>query len=200
MDTFNPRHQSSRTTQAAEGLPRWRWTTDELVRLTGLGIFGDKDRLELIGGEIVPMSPVGRRHFLVVEAIERWLQAGLAPAVKMLVERQFNFDEFTYTEPDIILWQGPGSSYDARGPDTLLLIEVADSSLQTDLGFKRQLYARFGVREYWVIHAWDLTTRVHSNPVDGDYTAVDDKLATDVLTPKLVPDLAVRLADLLIGH
>jgi Uma2 family endonuclease len=199
MDTFNPTQPSARTTQAAEGLPRWRWTTDELVRLTGLGVFSEKDKFELFGGEMVPMSPVGRHHFSVVEALQKRLENAHRPDVKLLVDRQFNFDDATFAEPDLVLWQGSGTSYDARGPDTLLVIEVADSSLQTELGFKRKLYASFGVREYWAIHAWELPTRVHTHPIDGDYTSGFDTVVTDLLTPMLVPDLARRLADLDIG-
>ncbi len=52
-------------TRAAEGLPRWRWTVAELERLAESGVFKDQDRFELIGGEIVPMSPKGRRHEIV---------------------------------------------------------------------------------------------------------------------------------------
>lgn len=62
MNEMAPPVCGSRVTQAAEGLPRWRWTTSELERLTALGAFRDEDRFELIGGEIVPMSPVGRRR------------------------------------------------------------------------------------------------------------------------------------------
>jgi Uma2 family endonuclease len=196
MDTFIPPTASRRATQAAEGLPRWRWTTEELVRLTELGVFGERDKFELFGGEIVPMSPVGRRHQLVVDGVQKWLRQSVRADLEYQIERQFNLDAATYCSPDVVLWQGAMPSYDARGPDTLLLIEVADSSLQTDLGFKRHLYAQFGVREYWVVQAWDLWTRVHTNPVDGDYTTVVDKTATDVLTPSLVPGLTLRLADL----
>lgn len=64
------RHPTPRpTTQAAEGLPRWRWTTAELIRLTELGAFTPGDQFELIGGEIVPMSPEGRCHRLVADEL-----------------------------------------------------------------------------------------------------------------------------------
>jgi hypothetical protein len=66
-DTFVQSAAQGRTTQAAEGLPRWRWTTDELVRLKQLGVFGDMHRFELFDAEIVPMSRMGRRHSMIAD-------------------------------------------------------------------------------------------------------------------------------------
>src|SRR5260370_23164188 len=63
-ELFSPAQQRP-TTQTADGLPRWRWTVAEIERLTAAGYFHEDDRLELLGGEIVPMSPKGRRHEII---------------------------------------------------------------------------------------------------------------------------------------
>jgi hypothetical protein len=65
------------TTQAAEGVPRLRWTLSEFERLTELGVFAEDDRIELIGGELVPLSPKGNRHENVRAAIHNWLRRNL---------------------------------------------------------------------------------------------------------------------------
>ena len=197
MDTFAQiRPEIRPTTQAAEGLPRWRWTTDELVRLRGDGVFRDMDRFELIGGEIVPMPADGRRHATLQDRLaERWSRRD-PDHFRVGEEKQFNLDATTYTKPDIIVWSTGLDIYDVRGPDSLCVVEIADSSLDYDLDFKRRLYASFGVREYWVIEAETIKTHIHRAPSNGDYTDVAVHPSTATLVPLLAPALSIRLADL----
>ena len=187
------------TTQAAEGLPRWRWTTADLVRLTDLGVFSAEDRFELIGGEIVPMSPVGRRHELIADELHQYWVTRLPPEARATTERQFNLTDDTYVKPDI--WIRPASirSPDVRGDTVLLIVEVAQTSLKFDTGTKAAVYASHGVREYWVINAETMATRVHHGPSPNGYANTLDVPPTGLLTPLLVPQLAVRLADLDLG-
>ena len=185
-----------RTTQAAEGLPRWHWTTAELIRLTDLGAFTAEDRIELIGGEIVPMSPVGRRHEVLAEIIERHLRARETADYHIVNERQFNLADDAYCKPDIFVRPAGLPSYDVRGDTVLLVIEVAASSLAFDLGTKAALYARHGVREYWVVDAATLVTTVHLGPGPEGFAGKRTVAASDVLAPHLAPALAIRLADL----
>ena len=185
-----------RTTQAAEGVPRWHWTTAELIRLTDLGVFTAEDRFELIGGEIVPMSPVGRRHEVLAEILERFLRARETADFNVVKEPQFNLADDVYIKPDILVRPAAVPSYDVRGDTVLLVIEVAASSLAFDLGTKAALYARYGVREYWVVDAATLVTTVHHSPGPGGYAGKHDIAPTALLVPHLVPALTVRLADL----
>ena len=185
-----------RTTQAAEGLPRWRWSTAELIRLSELGAFTAEDRFELIGGEILPMSPVGRRHEVVAEDLERYLRTRESAEFRVVKEPQFNLADDVYIRPDIFARPAAIQSYDVRGDTVLLVIEVAASSLAFDLSTKAALFATHGVREYWVVDAATLTTTVHRGPAPEGYADKREVPATDVLAPLLVPALAVRLADL----
>ena len=185
-----------RTTQAAEGLPRWRWTTAELVRLAELGAFTAEDRFELIGGEIVPMSPVGRRHEVLAEIIEEHLRRKASHDIRVVIERQFNLADDTYCKPDIFVRPAHILSYDLRGDTVLLVVEVAASSLAFDLSTKAALYARHGVREYWVVDAATLATTVHRSPGPEGYAEKLAIAAAALLTPLLVPALALRLTDL----
>lgn len=188
------------TTQAAEGLPRWHWTTAELIRLTDLGAFTAEDRIELIGGEIVPMSPVGRRHELIADELHRHWGRRLPPGVWMTTERQLNLVDDSYTKPDLWVFPDAIKAPDVRGDTVLIVVEVAQTSLKFDLGTKADLYAKHGVREYWVIDAATLDTRVHRDPSSAGYSDVVDRKPHEMLTPTLVPQLAVRLADLDLGN
>ena len=183
-------------TQAAEGLPRWRWTTAELLRLAELGAFTSEDRFELIGGEIVPMSPTGRRHEVVADELQQFWTRRLPPDICIGTERQFNLTADTYTKPDLLIRPVGIKAYDLTGPQALLVVEVADTSIYFDRHTKAALYALHGVREYWVINANGLATTVHRAPTATGYADVRDVAASAPLTPLLAPALAVRLADL----
>lgn len=188
-----------RSTQAAEGVPRWRWTTAELVHLTDLGAFTAEDRFELIGGEIVPMSPVGRRHEVVADELDQYWGPLVTPDIWVTTERQFNLSDDTYCKPDIWIRPAAIKAPDTRGDTVLLIVEVAQTSLKFDTGTKAAVYATHGVREYWVINAETLETKVHRDPGPAGYRDTRAVPASDALIPLLVPQLVVRLSDLQLG-
>jgi Uma2 family endonuclease len=195
MDTHAIPSTQRRTTRGAEGLDRWRWTTAELVSLRAAGAFTDQDRFELIDGEIVPMAADGRRHAILADRIAAAWVTRDPRHLRVGEEKQLNLDDATYTKPDVLVWPAGIEIPDVRGPDVLLLVEVADSSLDKDLSIKRDLYARFGVREYWVIDATTLATMVHGDPHNGRYAAITRHAPDETLIAELAPAMTVRLAD-----
>jgi Uma2 family endonuclease len=193
-----PRQPRTRpTTQAAEGVPRLRWTLAEFERLGELGIFKEDDRIELIGGELVPMSPKGNRHELVRSAILNWLRRNLPDELDLHVEPGWRAAG-NYCEPDFLIGPICSSPTSVRANEVALLIEVAHWSLKFDTTVKASLYAAAGVRDYWVVNARTLATKVHRAPSMKGYGSVVDVRASKALTPLVVPSLALRLADLAI--
>jgi Uma2 family endonuclease len=187
------------TTQAAEGLPRWRWSLSDFDRLHELGVLGESDRVELIGGELVPMQAKGGRHELVKTKLLNWMMRLMPDELEIAIELGWRPDDATYLEPDILIYEtGPSPSFVAPS-QVLLAVEVADTSLAYDAGRKAQLYAALGVREYWVVNAETLATLVHRSPTAAGYGAMAERPAEALVAPTLVPALAVRLADLAIG-
>jgi Uma2 family endonuclease len=184
------------TTQAADGLPRRRWLVAEIEKMAEDGYFRDDERFELVGGEIVPMSPKGIRH----EAIRGTLALHMARRTRddifVISEPQFNLDDDLYLNPDILVHPAAIPSAKVRGGDALLVVEVADSSLRYDLNTKAPMYAAYGVREYWVINAITLTTMVHTKPSGKAYGSVEEVEAGGTLVPMLVPPFAVSLGAL----
>ena len=184
------------TTNAAEGLPRRPWTLTDIKRMMAAGIIGEKERFELIGGEIVPMSPKGNSHELVkMELTQYWAQRKPTDTA-MLTETTLYITETEFREPDFVFWPRALSVTGLKPKVIQLLVEVADSSLLYDTGAKARAYASFGIVEYWVIDAVRLVTHVHREPVDGRYTKVRKFGPKAMLTPKLLPVLALRLHDL----
>jgi Uma2 family endonuclease len=184
------------STQAAEGLPRWRWTVAEIECVAAAGLFGDCDKFELVGGEMVPMSPRGRRHELIrLELSYRWSRT-VSENVMVAAEPQFNLDADTYLNPDILVHPRSTATYDLRGPEALSVVEIAESSLSYDLKVKSSLYAANGVPEYWVVNAVTLQTTVHRQPSEKGYAASEVFPASALLVPLLLPELAITLNEL----
>ena len=184
------------TTRAADGLPRWRWTVAEIEKMSADGYFGEDERFELVGGEIVPMSPKGRRHEIIRGELA-FRFARLAPdSVFVIAEPQFNLTADTYLMPDILVHPAAIKTPDVRGGDALLVVEVADTSLRYDLNTKAPIYAAHGVPEYWVINAGTLATMVHKEPSGQAYGFVQEIAPGAMLAPLLVPAFAVSLGAL----
>ena len=188
---------ASRVTSAAEGLPRRRFTVAEVEAMVAAGVMGEDERIELIGGELVPMSPKGNQHEVVkVALLDRWMR--LRPdACRLAPETTFRLSQDTFLEPDIVVYPRASGLKGLSGPGVLLVVEIADSSLRYDMGRKAALYASFGVRELWVIDAVKLTVRVLRSPSPSGYGAEQDFGASDRLVPLFAPDaFALRLDEL----
>ena len=197
-DRAHPGSRPRPTTQAAEGVPRLQWTLEEFERLTELGIFAEEDRIELIGGELVPMSPKGRRHEAARDELLNWLMRRLPADVRLSSEIGWRPNAQSYFEPDLIVYPAGMSGVTVAPDQVLLLLEVAASSLKFDTIAKASQYAALGVREYWVVNAVTLETRVHLRPGEASYQHVAIIGADAAATPHLLQSCAVRLGDLAI--
>jgi Uma2 family endonuclease len=186
----------SKTTTAAEGLPRRRFTVAELEQITAAGILTRDERLELIGGEIVPMSPKGNQHEVLKAALlEHWYRA--KPAELMLIpETTLRLSDDTYVEPDIVVYRRADGLANLNAQTALLIVELADSSLAYDMGLKARLYAGFGIAELWVIDAVKLQTRIHREPSPAGYRSIVDCPRGAELVPALVPRMTLTLSSL----
>ncbi len=184
------------TTQAAEGLPRRRWSVAELEAMVAKGIISEDERFELIGGEVVPMCPKGRRHEVLRSKLAYHITRRASDDLMVVAEAQLNLTDDSYVLPDILVHPAAIEVPDVRGPTALLVIEIAESSVSYDLKTKAPIYAGHGLREYWVINALTLSTTIHRQPTDSGYAWVQSLEADDRLVPEAVPQLAVRLRDL----
>ena len=133
---------------------RHRLTLDDYHRLGEAGILGEGDRVELLEGQLVDMSPIGPRHALAVDALTELMVTAVSGRAGVRVQNPIVLDGETEPQPDVVLVRRPWRGYPASHPgsaDIILLIEVADSSRDMDLGAKRELYARAGIREFWIV-------------------------------------------------
>jgi Uma2 family endonuclease len=184
------------TTQAAQGLPRRRWTVAELEAMVAKGIISEDERFELIGGEVVPMCPKGRRHEILRGELAFYMTKRAGDDLRVISEAQLNLADDLYVLPDILVHPATTKTPDVRGPTALLVIEIADSSLAYDMQTKAPIYASYGIREYWVINAKTLLTTVYRRPSGSEYAQKDELMAEVRLVPEAAPGLAVTLRDL----
>jgi len=164
--------------------------------MSAAGIITEDERLELIAGEIVPMSPKGKQHETLKAALlERWYRTR-PPEIMLIPETTFRLSKDTYLEPDIVVYRRSDGLANLNAQTALLVVEIADSSLAYDLGLKTRIYASFGLAELWVIDAAKLTTRVHSDPGPTGFGDIQDLTPSSELRPALAPDLALTLSSL----
>jgi Uma2 family endonuclease len=187
-----------RVTKGAEGLERRAFTVAEIWRMVETGIIAPDERFELIEGELVPMSPKGPVHEAVKSALGIALAKALPPHLWMGFETTIELSEMTFVEPALVVYPKGLGLRDVRGPDILLAIEVADTSLDYDLGAKARLYAIHGVSELWVVDARERTTAVHTGPGPEGWRRIEEKAPGDAFVPG-APALAhfrMRLAEI----
>jgi Uma2 family endonuclease len=184
------------TTTAAEGLPRRRFTVDELYRMTEAGILHEDERIELIGGEIVPMSSKGRHHEILRSALNLYWARALPPDLLFITETTFRLSDDTYLEPDFVFYPKETGWAGLNAETARWVVEVSDSSLGYDLGRKAGIYAGFGIKELWVIDAVKLATRIHRLPGAEGYGSAVDFAVSQQLVPAAAPGLAVTLSTL----
>jgi len=145
-------------------------SVDAFYRMGEAGIFGPAERVELIDGEIIDMSPIGVLHAAIVDALVRFLSRCAGESAFIRCQNPLRLDDFNELEPDIAVLRPRADCYTTAHPgpaDVLLVIEVADTSLAYDLGTKVPLYARHGIPEVWVIDATTRRTRVFRQPAGG---------------------------------
>jgi Uma2 family endonuclease len=184
------------TTTAAEGLPRRCFTVAELEQMVAAGILHEDERIELIGGEIVPMSPKGNHHEVLRIALNLYWARQLPADLQFAPETTFRLSQDTYLEPDFVVYPKAAGLKGLSAATARLVVEIADSSLSYDLGRKAGLYAAFGIAELWVIDAVTLQTRVHREPTPTGYRSVVDLPSSQRLVPGEAAALAVVLSEL----
>ena len=160
------------------------------------GIMESGERFELIGGDLVAMAAKGQHHELLKIALNDFWIRKRPPEVRVAQETPLQLSENDAPEPEFIVYPAAIKAPQVRGDTVLLVVEIADSSIGHDLNFKASLYASFGVREYWVINARRRVTTVLSVPGADGFSSRQEFGGDALLTPLLVPMLAVRLDDL----
>jgi Uma2 family endonuclease len=178
-----------------------RLSVAEYEQIVASGVFDGKNkrRIELVCGELRSMNPIGSEHAMVVDRLAAWsFTATPRDAVWIRVQNPVALPDCdSEPEPDLV-WAKP-RDYAPRHPtagEILLLIEVAESSLDFDRGEKADLYAAARIIEYWIINLVDHTIDTHRDPHDGHYRNVQSFGLESTVAPTVFPDARLRVATL----
>ena len=165
-----------------------------------VGLLSGESPVELIEGEIIHMAPMGNQHHTVVEKLRVALESALAGRAPVKVRRACRLSNITEMQPDLIVMK-PGREYHPTqfptGYDTLLVIEVSDTTFVYDHDIKMPLYAAHGVPEVWIVDLESRCVRFFRSLVDGRYTDVQTNATPDTMRLTEFPDSNIGLAGLL---
>jgi Uma2 family endonuclease len=184
----------------APAITRRRFTTDEYEQIVAAGVFAEDDRVELVDGEIIEMSPLGPRHSACVDRLTDLL----VPLVKGLaivrVQSPIRLSKRSEPQPDVTLLQWRSDYYANGHPepeDVLLLLEVADSSLTYDRDVKLPLYARAGIPEVWLVALLQQSVTLYREPGEEGYGFVKRLRCGETLSSLALPAVQMGVNDIL---
>jgi Uma2 family endonuclease len=178
---------------------RTRISTDRYQMMIAAGVLTKYDRIELIEGDMLDMAPIGVQHTAITSRLNEFFVFAVERSATVVVGGPVNLGHFSEPQPDLMLLKRRADFYRGKLPeasDVLLLIEVSDSSLAFDLGVKLNLYARYGVSEYWVVDVEGRRVVCHREPTPKGYARTTELAAGDVLTPQAFPDLKVAVGEI----
>lgn len=183
-------------------LVRRLFTVSEYQEMARTGILAEDERVELVEGEIVRMSPIGRRHVAVVNRLNTLLAAKLRKGVIVSVQNPIRLGRRSEPQPDIaVLRPNPGFYAEAlpEPKDILLIIEVADTTLEMDRNVKLPLYAKAGAPEVWIVDLVGEIVEAYCEPYAGDYRRRIKARRGERVRSSTIAQLELRVTDILIG-
>ena len=167
----------------------------EYDRMVDLGMFED-ERVELLYGVLVAMSPQGAPHATITAWFQRELTLALGRSFEVRGHSPFAATEDSEPEPDISV--SPLASQRAHPSTALLVIEVSESSIRKDREIKTRLYAEAGVPEYWIVDLTgnEIVVEVHTDPSPQGYRLIELMGPGRILRPTQLPGVAIAVADI----
>ena len=173
---------------------------DEYYRMAKSGLFAEGDRVELIEGALIAMTPIGDDHVGTVEVLTYHLVTAIRKRGIVSVQNPLRLDDATEPEPDFVVYKPRADFYrkNRRGvEDVLLVIEVADSSVDYDKKVKVPLYAKHGIAEYWLVRLDTRVVEVHRGPGPNGYASMHEIRAGQDLELLLLPGITIPAATVL---
>ena len=178
---------------------RW-FSVSEYERMIEAGILSEDDRLELIEGDIVKMSPIGRSHAACVNRLNAFFNRLAGKDALVSVQNPVHLNDFSEPQPDVALLKPRGDFYSQSHPtpaDVLLIVEVADTSVETDRTVKVPLYGRAMIAEVWLVDLSGEVIETYALPVNGAYQQLRQAKRGDTLTLESLSQVKLRVDDIL---
>ncbi|MDM3847825.1 MAG: Uma2 family endonuclease [Aphanizomenon gracile PMC649.10] len=181
-------------------LNTFRLNVSQYHQMSEAGIFSENDKVELINGEIIEMSPIGRRHTACVNRLNSVFSQLLGKKVIIAVQNPITLNNLSEPQPDIALLKPRADFYESGHPqpqDVFLLIEVADSSLEYDRDVKIPLYASSGITEVWLVDIYEQVIIVYRYPSENGYSDIQKLSRGEKMSIQAFPEVNLVVDDIL---
>ena len=179
-------------------LEKWHFNIDQYYRLAEVGVLKPDDRVELIEGEIVKMSPIGSHHAACLRVLHLKLSELFGRKYIISIQSPVRLNDFSEPEPDLALLKPRDDFYAERHPtpeDVVLIIEVSDTTILSDRNVKIPLYARAGIPEAWLVNLPKKMIEVYYDLVAGRYRKCLKFKRGEVLVSPTVPNLSLKVSE-----
>jgi Uma2 family endonuclease len=178
---------------------RHRFTVDEYYQMGEAGLFAPDQRLELLGGEVIEMAPIGSRHASAVIRLNRLVMIAVGDRAIVGIQSPVRLSELSELQPDLTVLRWRPDFYRMSHPtpdDVLLVVEVSDTTARWDRKVKRPFYSAAGIGEMWIIDLGLNLVEVATDPGVDDYRDIR-QVSTGSIAPIGLPDLSLVISDLL---
>jgi Uma2 family endonuclease len=179
---------------------RKKFRADEVYKMIEAGILPEESGWEFIDGEILQKMSIGSKHASVVRRLSKLLERRFGEIVLVSGQNPIHIDEYNEPEPDIALLKPREDFYAEDHPqprDVLLLIEVADSSVEFDRETKKSLYAAAEIGEFWLVNLKENTVEVYTQPKNGGYRLTRILESGEVLQSSAIENLSLEVGEIL---
>jgi len=182
-----------------------RWSREEYEKMIETNIFPPGTRAELLDGEIFTMTPQKRRHAAAIRATEEALRTAFSSGFDVQVQLPLALEPSSEPEPDLSVVPGSWRDYaDVHPSSAVLVVEIADTSLEHDRDCKGSLYAHAGIADYWIVNLTDRRLEVYRDPAQSrrtlsgwTYRTVQYYAPGQQISPLAAPDRRIAVVDLL---
>lgn len=145
----------------------FRMTIAKYYKMAETGILDTDKRYELMDGFIYEVQPISPEHNYIVQRLSSQLMACVGNSAVVFSQAPIRLDDESEPQPDVLVLKPPAEQYRNRHPqpdDVLLVIEVANTTLQSDRSLKLALYAKAGIPEYWIVNLVKPQLEIHRDP------------------------------------
>jgi len=184
----------------AIGVRTRRFSVEEYHQMVRVGILKEDDRVELVEGDIIEMTPIGPRHAVSVARLTEHFVRSLATKAVVWAQSPIRLDPYSEPQPDVALIRPPLTRYREAHPgpdDILLVVEVADTTVEDDRTRKIPLYARAGIPETWLVNLPGEVIEVFREPAQDGYRDVRTVRRGQSLAPLAFPGVTLTADDIL---
>ena len=180
-----------------------RWTAEDFARFDREGLLGGEgDRFELLDGEILKKLGQNQPHIVSLRLAAQALRVAFGQGFDVSQQVPLRLGPLDVPEPDVTVLNGTARDFDGREPvakDVALVVEIADSRLDTARGRKLEIYAHHGIAEYLIVNLRERTLEVRRHPrqAQGDWAEVHICAEDETISPLGAAEASVRVSDLL---